>query len=323
MATAASLSRDVLRDVSRSFYLSLRFLPSGFREPAAIGYLLARLSDTIADAGTVPLGERQELLEAFGCHAVTIPPMGSSAGWPEFTRDLAARLQGAGLSPGEHVLVERASDVFAAASRLESEVLASIHKVLRTIVSGQQWDLTRFAGTGCVALMTDEELDHYTYQVAGCVGEFWTEVAFVVRRDAARERRERMMAWGRHYGKGLQLVNILRDVPEDLARGRCYLPGVDPDDRAALMNAAARWRETCREWLQDGLRYAGALRGIRMRFASGLPALLGMQTIAALEAAGWDQWARGVKVSRRVVKRSAAAALAKSAWFLPGAWGVD
>jgi farnesyl-diphosphate farnesyltransferase len=29
---------------------------------------------------------------------------------------------------------------------------------------------------------------------------------------------------GKRFGKGLQLVNILRDLPEDLRRGRCYLP---------------------------------------------------------------------------------------------------
>nr|MBR9810877.1 squalene/phytoene synthase family protein [bacterium] len=45
------LSRKVLKDVSRSFYLSLRFLPKGFRAPTSIGYLLARASDTIADVG--------------------------------------------------------------------------------------------------------------------------------------------------------------------------------------------------------------------------------------------------------------------------------
>ena len=33
-----------------------------------------------------------------------------------------------------------------------------------------------------------------------------------------------MLALGRRFGQGLQMVNILRDLPDDLAQGRCYLP---------------------------------------------------------------------------------------------------
>ena len=33
-----------------------------------------------------------------------------------------------------------------------------------------------------------------------------------------------MLADGIRFGKGLQLVNILRDLPADLKKGRCYLP---------------------------------------------------------------------------------------------------
>ena len=59
------LLTGVLKEVSRSFYLSLRFLPGGFRAPVSLGYLLARASDTIADAGEWSVGERRELLNRF------------------------------------------------------------------------------------------------------------------------------------------------------------------------------------------------------------------------------------------------------------------
>ena len=35
---------------------------------------------------------------------------------------------------------------------------------------------------------------------------------------------EELRGLGRGFGQGLQLVNILRDLPEDIANGRCYLP---------------------------------------------------------------------------------------------------
>src|ERR1700760_3969843 len=52
----------LLRGVSRSFYLSVRFLPGRIRTAIALGYLLARASDTIADTNQLPPAERIDLL---------------------------------------------------------------------------------------------------------------------------------------------------------------------------------------------------------------------------------------------------------------------
>ena len=41
--------RQLLSAVSRSFYLSMRFLPREMRPGVAVGYLLARATDTVAD----------------------------------------------------------------------------------------------------------------------------------------------------------------------------------------------------------------------------------------------------------------------------------
>ena len=47
----------------------------------------------------------------------------------------------------------------------------------------------------------------------------------------ANKSKEEMRELGKNYGKGLQLVNILRDEVEDEERGRRYLPG----DRAGVV----------------------------------------------------------------------------------------
>ena len=54
--------RTLLRQVSRSFDLSIRLLPPALQGPVAIGYLLARATDTVADTTALPLAERQDLL---------------------------------------------------------------------------------------------------------------------------------------------------------------------------------------------------------------------------------------------------------------------
>src|SRR5437763_7372062 len=62
----SDLLGKLLKDVSRSFYLTLRILPGAIRRPIGLAYLLARASDTIADTDAVPRAQRLDLLEAFG-----------------------------------------------------------------------------------------------------------------------------------------------------------------------------------------------------------------------------------------------------------------
>src|SRR3974390_3006626 len=53
----------LLRDVSRSFYLTLRVLPAKVRSQIGLAYLLARTTDTIADTELVPIDQRLAALE--------------------------------------------------------------------------------------------------------------------------------------------------------------------------------------------------------------------------------------------------------------------
>src|SRR5437899_7975943 len=53
----------LLRSVSRSFYLSIRFLPAQLREPVALAYLLARATDSVADTAGISGRVRIETLK--------------------------------------------------------------------------------------------------------------------------------------------------------------------------------------------------------------------------------------------------------------------
>lgn len=88
---------------------------------------------------------------------------------------------------------------------------------------------------------------------------------------------------------GLQLVNILRDREEDLARGRSYLPA--PDDRP--------WLDRAERWLKEGVFYAESLRNGRLRFSTVLPAWLGLDTLELLQRADRRHPSSGkVKIAR-------------------------
>src|SRR6267142_1775856 len=108
--------------------------------------------------------------------------------------------------------------------------MSRVRAVLSTITSGMIFDLTRFPGEDAAslsALETLDELDHYTYLVAGCVGEFWTALHIAHRPRLWRWDPVAMAARGVRFGKALQMTNVLRDIPRDLAHGRCYLPAAE------------------------------------------------------------------------------------------------
>ena len=73
-------------------------------------------------------------------------------------------------------------------------------------------------------VLTGRDLDDYIYRVAGCVGEFWTKICRAHVFPEARLDDHQLLEDGIRFGKGLQLVNILRDIPQDLRNGRCYVP---------------------------------------------------------------------------------------------------
>lgn len=162
-----------------------------------------------------------------------------------------------------------------------------IERVWQTIQEGQAFDQERFGKGGCPSPpLSGEELDRYTYLVAGCVGEFWTRICARRLPGFARLPEAEMAALGIHFGKGLQLVNILRDRQADAKIGRIYLPAERLEETLAL----------ARRHLGDAGRYVAAVRGFRLRAACALPLLLARETLDLVEK--FPDAAR-VKVSRR------------------------
>src|SRR5437867_2019286 len=160
---------DLLKDVSRSFYLTLRVLPSRIRIQIGLAYLLARTTDTIADTELVPLERRLEGLQAM---------RENIAGTREAPLNFN-ELAGRQAWPAERVLLEQSETSLHLLRTLTPADLELVREVLSTIISGQELDLRRFANASperIVGLRADEELEDYTYRVAGCVGEFWTKM---------------------------------------------------------------------------------------------------------------------------------------------------
>jgi farnesyl-diphosphate farnesyltransferase len=292
--------QDLLKQVSRSFYLTLRILPRAVRTQLSIAYLLARASDTVVDTQLVDFDRRRDALLQIRS-SIREACEGQNPQLPDFGEFIEAQRIGEGQgSPAERILLERLGEILVVLGEFSSEDRRRIRNVLDTITHGQETDLVRFgdASTDCIAaLNTDEELDTYTFQVAGCVGEFWTHMCRTHIFPAAPLDNELLIANGIRFGKGLQLVNILRDLPGDLRNGRCYIPeerlqtyGLQPQDLLDK-NKIREFRPLYSDYLRKaedhlraGWQYTIALpfRRMRIRLACSWPILIGMKTLEKL-----------------------------------------
>src|SRR5271165_4572275 len=253
----------LLKEVSRSFYISVRFLPKRIRLTIALGYLLARASDTIADTNRLPPPERIRILERL-LERITSRQMRG-------TLDVAACVTAQADGP-EKMLLSNIQRVLRSLSAIPLEHRELLSDALTKIIHGQTLDIERFESeAGVHGLADDSALEEYTYLVAGCVGEFWTKICLLEWPHYARRSPEEMLESGIVFGKGLQLVNILRDYPLDLQAGRSYLPVPNPEE-VALHPALARpewerWRRRASGYLEEAWKYAIAIRPFRVRFA--------------------------------------------------------
>lgn len=175
---------SITRSHARTFALASRFLPAAKRRGAFALYAFCRVADDIVDRPR---------------------PVGSSAAvelaW--FRQNVERALAG---TPEGPVLRELVRTV----TRFNVP-----RAVLDELLNGVARDLvpTRYE--------TWDELSTYCEGVAASVGAMCTYVFGVPGDEATRSR---ALDHARTLGVAMQLTNILRDVGEDAANGRCYLP---------------------------------------------------------------------------------------------------
>ena len=314
-AVREHLMTDVLRGVSRSFYLTLRVLPKDLREPVGLAYLLARAADTISDTRLVPADDRLKHLVAF--RQQVEGPVDMSK-----LRQIRLTVADTPMTSDEHSLLLCLPEAISILETSPEADRARIRSVVVTLTRGMELDLTRFPAedSGQVAALKDSaELDEYTYYVAGCVGEFWTAMTVAHTPALSGWDVHRMSELGVRFGKALQLTNVLRDLPRDLRTGRCYLPRTDLDGVGMapeeLLDPAlsARARPllamnilTALEHYDAAEEYILAIprRCMRLRLAAIWPVLIGLTTLAKLACnEAWLDSSKRSKVSRGWVYR--------------------
>ena len=307
------LFQDVLKGVSRSFYLTLRILPLAVREPIALAYLLARAADTLADTTVLP--SEQRLLQLHRFKALVAQP--DRAG---DCSDIQSALQGQLDNQDEQRLLALLPKLFELLALQTQQDQALIRQVVAILTDGMVFDLDSFPAEESgeiLALQRQDELDRYTYLVAGCVGEFWTQVSMAHVTALSHWDSNRLTELGVAYGQGLQMTNILRDLPRDLRIGRCYLPQawLEQHQLSIELLLDKSNSELARPLLQQGIGlalqqfeaaqdYVLAIprHCIRLRLAALWPLLIGLGTLAKLSASNhWLDVDATIKVDRNWV----------------------
>ncbi|GJL56506.1 MAG: farnesyl-diphosphate farnesyltransferase [Nitrospirales bacterium] len=314
--TDTYLLQTILKRVSRSFYLTLAVLPHAVRAQVGLAYLFARAADTIADTGGLDHNTRLRCLRQFKEQF--------QRGRIEKTevqtiQSMAVAFQ---RNPSERLLLEELFRCFTFFETLSRDDQQRIASLLPTIIEGMEFDLVQFpqqADGHVTSLPTMKELDYYTYAVAGCVGEFWTKMMCGHLPRLSHWDTSVMVPTGIRYGKGLQLVNILKDVAQDLRLGRCYIPQslldevhLQPEDLLDQRNVQ-RVRPILRQLivraldhLDQGWSYTMAIPRleVRLRLACMWPLLIGLRTLQQLSTSPHIlDPAMSVKVSRGEVYR--------------------
>lgn len=316
---------NLLKTTSRSFYPTLKYLPKKVRGQIGLLYLLARVADTIADSKS---GETEELLRLLRDYNQVA--QGKSNDLPDFSK--LAEIQD---NPHEAELLRNVRDVVDGLMVYSEGDRQRMLECLDTIVGGQILDLERFGpakeGGSLSSLNNNSELDDYTFRVAGCVGVFWTKMSLAHLISLPDEKENEFFERGIRFGKALQMINILRDIPEDLRFGRCYIPQnelsrheMKPDDLFDSNNIEKfrplydEYLDLTNEHLDAAIEYIKMIPETQFRLKAScmLPVLIGQRTVTLLREGNILDSSDRIKVTRDEIKSYARKLL--RALIIPG-----
>ena len=212
-STDLAYQKAILGSVSRTFALTIPLLPPMIEKVVGNTYLLCRIVDTIEDAADLSPETKQKLSQLF----------------------LDAALEKSSVESFVEPCL-RALDQYGNLDELD--LIAHTPTVLRILHTCSKDD--QVAVSRCVSIMSEgmsyfhgkqtqvglkdlSEFEKYCYVVAGVVGELLTTI-FSNHSSAFAKSMKGHDKLAVAFGQALQMTNILKDSPEDHARGVSWKP---------------------------------------------------------------------------------------------------
>ena len=212
-STDVAYQKAILGSVSRTFALTIPLLPPDIEKVVGNTYLLCRIVDTIEDAADLSAQTKQSLSALFLDAVLEKAPVET------FVQPCLDALKN--YSNGDELdLIAHTPTV------LRILHTCSIHdqEAVSRCVSIMSEGMSYFHGKQSQAGLQDlAEFEQYCYVVAGVVGELLTTI-FSNHSPAFKEQMAGHENLAIAFGQALQMTNILKDSPEDKARGVSWKP---------------------------------------------------------------------------------------------------
>lgn len=233
--TDLAYQKAILGSVSRTFALTIPLLPPAIEKVVGNTYLLCRIVDTIEDAADLSPKTKQDLSALFLQAVLEKAPVES------FVEPCLEALKNYG-NQDELDLIAHTPTVL----RILHTCSGADQQAVSRCVSIMSEGMSHFHGKQTQEGLKDlSEFEEYCYVVAGVVGELLTTIFSNYSPAFARHiRNQEELAIA--FGQALQMTNILKDSPEDKARGVSWKPANVSQDK--LLDISY-------QKLQDALKY--------------------------------------------------------------------
>lgn len=309
-----SLKRERrLEKVSRTFTLSIKILPKLLRKYVGHAYLVCRFLDTLEDTPDKTIKEKRDALYiAKDILDNEKSPDKFKDYFHNFSKTCTA-------NPHEKELLEDSTELFTYLDTFPKNISESIKKWASEMSDG----MAKYAfgsDKPDFSLQSVDELEEYTYYVAGTVGlmlsDMFTQDKYVCSDKKKQIMRDRSV----NFGRALQYVNIIKDSNTDILEDRCFIPSELLDkygiEKSELFseNKVDEQKKLFSEliqiaygYLKESREYTEALPmySWRIRMFCILPVLLAYATLRHVEK-NLDKLVTTksqLKISRKKVKR--------------------
>jgi phytoene synthase len=211
-AEALAACAEITRSEARNFYYGLRLLPDRQRGALYAVYAWMRVLDDLADSESCTPAAKDAAIARFEAA----------------TRAVLAGGDADGPDAREAAVLTGLAEVVRAFPLDHADILGAIE--------GQRMDLAPRPYAGFA------EVERYCDRVAATVGRICLDVW------GMRAGTDAEIARGLSTKRGIafQLVNILRDLREDHARGRCYLPADELAASGLSIESLLAWSDDAR-----------------------------------------------------------------------------
>lgn len=277
-----------LKNVSRTFALTIPLLPEELIDYVSNAYLLCRIADTIEDDPLAAVSKKYSWLQEFYSFCAN-----------DFSDDMlllslhkrGCELVKNGAKECEFALLEDMPGVIARTRNFPQKIRAVLSKGVSILSIGMAKSLNG------VEIRELIDVDRYCYFVAGVVGEL---LAALFSEFDHRIDKNALMTLSVSFGEGLQLTNILKDRAEDRKRNVSFLPPCREEDYKKMVFS---YIEICQGHLDDALDFICLVpaKDYGIRFFCLLNIAMATATLKVISKADVYSDAK-LKISRNKVK---------------------